>query len=184
MNYILPYTIENVLGEKLVFVSKEKGEEGDKLIVENFVDPGFGPIMHTHWLQDECLTVVKGRIGYIVKGGTEQFAGEGETVLFKRGVSHRFWNAGEDELHCKGWVYPANNIVFFLSSIFEAQNKSGKAQPEAFDGAYLITRYKSEFDLDGIPAFVKKVILPVTYFIGKLLGKYKHFEHAPAPVRK
>ena len=184
MNYILPHTIENIHGEKLVFLATEKGEEGDKVFVENFVDPGFGPIMHTHWLQDESLTVVKGRIGYIVKGGTEQFAGEGETVLFKRGVSHRFWNAGDEELHCKGWIYPAHNIIFYLTSIFEAQNKSGKAEPETFDGAYLITRYKSEFDVDIIPPFVKKVILPITYFVGKLLGKYKHFEHAPAPVRK
>ena len=183
MNYILPHTIENVLGEKLVFVSAEKGEEGDKLIVENFVEPGVGPIMHTHWLQDESLTVVKGCIGYMVKGGKEQFANEGETVLFKRGVAHRFWNAGTDELHCRGWIYPANNIVFFLSSIFEAQNKSGKAEPEVFDAAYLTTRYKSEFDMDEMPTFVKKVILPFTCFIGKLLGKYKHFEHAPAPVR-
>jgi quercetin dioxygenase-like cupin family protein len=183
MNYILPHTIENVLGEKLVFVSSQKEELGEKLIVENFVDPGFGPIMHTHWLQDECLTVVRGRIGYQVKGGKEQFAGEGETVLFKRGVAHRFWNAGNEELHCKGWIYPANNIVFFLTSIFDAQNKSGKAQPEAFDAAYLATRYKSEFDMDEMPVFVKKVILPVTCFVGKMLGKYKHFEHAPAPIR-
>ena len=183
MNYILPHTIENILGEKLVFIASEKGELGDKLIVENFVDPGVGPVMHTHWLQDECLTVVKGRIGYQLKGGEEQFAGEGETVLFERGVAHRFWNAGVDELHCRGWIYPANNIVFFLSAIFDAQNKSGKAQPEIFDGAYLTTRYKSEFDLDEMPGFVKKVILPVTCFFGKLLGKYKHFEHAPAPVR-
>jgi quercetin dioxygenase-like cupin family protein len=184
MNYTLPHTIENIVGEKLLFLSAEKGEEDDKLIIENFVAPGFGPLMHTHWLQDESLTVVKGRIGYVVKGGEEQFAGPGETIFFKRGVPHRFWNAGSDELHCKGYIYPAHNVIFYLSSIFAAQNKAGKAEPEIFDGAYLITRYKSEFEVDDIPGFVKKVIMPITYFIGKVLGKYKHFEHAPAPVRK
>lgn len=184
MNYSFPHVIENSIGEKLVFLSKEPGPEGDLLLVENFVQPGIGPIMHTHWLQDECLTVVKGRIGYQIKGQPEQFAGAGETVLFTRGTAHRFWNAGDDILHCKGYISPANNIVFFLSSIFAAQNKSGKAQPELFDVAYLATRYASEFDMTDIPLFVKKIILPLTCFIGQLLGKYKHFKNAPEPMER
>ena len=139
--------------------------------------------MHTHWLQDECLTVVNGKIGYQVLGQEEQFAEVGETILFKRGVPHRFWNAGEDMLNCKGWIYPANTIIFFLSSIYAAQNKTGTGQPEKFDGAYLMTRYASEYDMPEIPKFVKKTIIPITYFVGKLLGKYKHFEDAPMPVR-
>jgi hypothetical protein len=87
-------------------------------------------------------------------------------------------------LHCKGWVKPANTLVFFLSSIYAAQNKSGKAQPEQFDSAYLLKRYSTEYDLPEIPQFVKKIIIPVTYYIGKLLGKYKHFKNAPEPVKR
>jgi dihydrofolate reductase len=52
-----------------------------------------------------------------------------------------------------------------------------------FDAAYLITRYATEYDLPEIPQFVKKIIIPITYRIGKLLGKYKHFQHAPDPVK-
>jgi quercetin dioxygenase-like cupin family protein len=183
MDYSLPHTIENGHGEKLIFQSLVKEPDGDRLLVENYVTPGHGPIMHTHWLQDESLTVVKGRIGYKVLGQAEQFAGEGEKVTFKRGVPHRFWNAGEGILNCQGWIKPANTIVFFLSSIYAAQRKSGSEQPELFDGAYLMTRYASEYDLPEVPWFVKKVIMPIVYFIGKLLGKYKHFENAPEPVK-
>ena len=57
-----------------------------------------------------------------------------------------------------GWVKPANTIVFFLSSIYDAQKKSGKPQPEQFDGAYLMTRYAKEYDLPELPGFVKKVL--------------------------
>ena len=116
-------------------------------------------------------------------GGEQQFAGEGDTVTFKRGVAHRFWNAGEDVLHCKGYIKPANTIVYFLSAIYAAQNKSGSERPEKFDAAYLMTRYASEYDMPEIPGFVKKIILPLTYLIGRLRGKYKHFADAPLPVK-
>ena len=179
-----PHTIENCNGEKIIFHGIQQEPDGDKVIVENFVTPGHGPLMHTHFLQDEALTVIKGKLGYQILGQEAQYVGEGETVIFKRGVPHRFWNAGQDILTCKGWIKPANTIVYFLSAIYEAQNKSGKSQPEAFDGAYLITRYASEYDILGIPRFVRKTIMPLTYVIGLLLGKYKHFKDAPAPVTR
>ncbi len=184
MNFSYPHVIENCLGERLVFEKVQPEPDGDRLIVSNTVSPGSGPLMHTHWLQDESLTVVKGRLGYQIAGQPEQYVGVGETVVFNRGVPHRFWNADEKEmLQCKGWVKPANTLVFFLSSIYAAQNKTGSARPEPFDGAYLVTRYASEYDLPEIPPFVKKVVMPVTYHVGRLLGKYKHFENAPEPVK-
>ena len=183
MNYQFPHTIQNNGGEVLTLREIVHEQDGDKVIVENKVAPGKGPLMHTHWLQDEALTVVKGKIGYQVYGQPAQYAGEGETVEFKRGTPHRFWNDGTEDLICTGYIKPANTIVFYLSSIFEAQKKSGSEQPEKFDGAYLLTRYKSEYDLPELPKFVKKVILPITYYIGKLLGKYKHFRNAPQPVK-
>lgn len=183
MHITYPHTIENCLGEKLIMHKLEKEPDGDRLIVENYVTPGNGPIMHTHWLQDEALTVVKGRLGYEIKGQPAQYVYEGETIVFKRGVPHRFWNDGEEILHCKGWVKPANTLPFFLTAIFAAQNKTGSPVPERFDGAYLVKRYASEYDLADMPWFVKKIIIPVTYYIGKLLGKYKHFENSPAPVK-
>ena len=183
MQISYPHKIQNCIGETLIFKELQQEPDGDRLVVENYVKPGIGPLMHTHWLQDECLTVVRGHLGYQIQGQPKQYVKEGESILFKRGVPHRFWNAGDDILHCQGWVKPANTIVFFLTSVFAAQNKSGKAEPERFDGAYLLTRYASEYDLPEIPAFVKKTILPLTYQLGKILGKYKHFDDAPEPVR-
>ncbi|MBC7851430.1 MAG: cupin domain-containing protein [Chitinophagaceae bacterium] len=183
MKISYPHVIDNGGGERLIFKALVQESDGDKLLVENYVTPGNGPVMHTHWLQDEALTVVTGRLAYEVLGQPVQHAQKGETVVFKRGVAHRFWNDGTDVLHCEGWLKPANTIVFFLSSIFAAQKKSGNAQPERFDGAYLITRYKSEYDLPSIPKFVKRVIIPATYYIGTMLGKYEHFKDAPEPVK-
>lgn len=46
-----------------------------------------------------------------------------------------------------------------------------------------MTKYKHEYDLSELPAFVKKVIMPTTYQIGRLLGKYKKFNGAPEPLK-
>jgi quercetin dioxygenase-like cupin family protein len=177
-----PHTIENGHGEKIVFVSSEGEADGEKVIVENFVAPGAGPLMHTHLVQDEELTVVSGEMTYQVLGEEPKVARAGDTALFKRGVPHKFWNSGSTELNCVGWIKPANNVVFYLSAIYDAQKKSGTPRPEAFDAAYLITKYRSEFDLPEMPFFVKKVMMPAVCFMGKLLGKYGHFRNAPKPL--
>jgi quercetin dioxygenase-like cupin family protein len=184
MEITYPHVIKNSTGETLTFTQVIQEADGDKVIGENSVMPGSGPPFHIHWLQDEGFTVVKGKIGYQLHGGPEQFATEGESVVFKRGEAHRFWNAGEEILQCSAWVKPAHNFVYFLSAIFAAQNKTGTNRPAMFDAAFLLRRYKSEFDMVDLPVFVKKVIMPVAYFFGKLLGKYKHFKDAPEPVKK
>lgn len=183
MKYKFPHTIDNCVGEKIIFQSIEQSTTGDKVLLEAFCNPGSGPAMHTHFQQEEELTVVSGKMGYQLLGKEPMFAAVGETVLFKRGVPHKFWAEGDESLHCKGWIYPANSIVYFLSAVYYAQNKSGKGQPESFDGAYLLTKYSSEYDMPEIPSFVKKVIFPITVFIGQLLGKYKHFKDAPIPLK-
>ncbi len=183
MNYKYPHTIENCLGEKIIFQSLEQSDNGDKILVEAFCKPNAGPAMHTHFKQEEELTVVSGKMGFQLLGQEPKFASAGETVLFKRGIPHKFWADGIEPLHCKGWMQPANSIVYFLSAVYAAQNKSGKGEPELFDGAYLLSKYSREYDMPEIPSFIKKVIFPITVFIGQLLGKYKHFKDAPIPLK-
>ena len=179
--YKLPHTIQNTHGEKLTFLSVTKNSGKEVLLVENEVAPGCGPVMHVHFKQDESLTVKEGRIGYQVMGGPEQFGEAGTTVEFKAGIYHRFWNAGETTLKCSGWISPANNIIYFLENIYRLMDE-GNVKPGGFDTAYLVTKYKSEFDVAAIPSFVKKVIFPVIIFFGKLSGKHKKFADAPVEV--
>ncbi|HET6721530.1 MAG TPA: hypothetical protein VFH07_02220, partial [Chitinophagaceae bacterium] len=77
MKITYPHTIENCLGEKIIFHSVQTEPDGDRVIVENFVTPGHGPVMHTHFMQDEALTVLKGKIGYQVLGEDSKYANEG-----------------------------------------------------------------------------------------------------------
>ena len=178
----LPVTISSKTGEEITFLRVTINADGKEVLeIENKVAPKAGPPMHIHWKQDECLTVVKGKMGYRVLGEEVKYAGPGETLLFERGVAHKFWNAGEDVLQCTGWATPPHNIIYFLSEIYKSTD-ANNGRPGSFDAAYLLNRYRSEFDMVEIPGFVKKVIFPVTLFMGKLQGKHKKFKDAPEPV--
>jgi quercetin dioxygenase-like cupin family protein len=178
--YTYPHTIDNGAGERLTFVSRD----GDRLEVENVVTPGSGPPMHVHHLQEEALTVQQGRIGYQRPGEQAQFAGTGETVVFKPGETHKFWNAGEEDLRCTGHVEPADNIEYFLGAIYESQRSGGGSRPNPFDAAFLTRRYRSEFGMAEIPAPVQRLVFPVVVAVGRLLGKYRKYADAPEPVKR
>ena len=151
--------------------------------MENVVQPGAGPPMHVHHRQAEALTVRQGRIGYQRLGGPAEFAGPGETVTFAPGEAHRFWNAGEGELRCTGYIEPADNVEYFLSAVFASQRRSGGARPDPLDAAFLTRRYQTEFALVGVPAAVRRLVFPVLVAAGTLLGRYARYADAPEPVR-
>ena len=177
----LPFTIENIAGEKLTFLRRVIKNGVEYLEVENEVQPNAGPPMHVHHRQDESITVVSGKIGYQRQGGEKQYAGPGETILFKAGEAHRFWNAGNGLLVGRGYISPADNIIYFLSEIYKSANKNG-GRPGLYDSAFLLDRYRSEFAMLQIPGFVQKILFPIALFFGNIMGKQKKFINAPAPL--
>ncbi len=179
-----PRTIDNGAGERLTFLRRVPGTSGDRLEVENVVTPGAGPPMHIHHYQEEALTVRQGRIGYQRPGEPEQFAGPGATVTFKAGEAHRFWNAGQDDLVCSGYVEPADNIEYFLAAIYASTKARGGTAPDPFDAAFLTWRYRSEFTMVAIPTPVRRFVFPLQVAVGRLLGKYRKFADAPPAVRR
>jgi mannose-6-phosphate isomerase-like protein (cupin superfamily) len=181
MPYTYPHTIQTDV-EELTFVGIRRDDRGDWLEVHNRVAPDKGPPMHVHHRQEEGLTVEQGRIGYQIEGEEPEFAGVGETVIFAPGTPHRFWNAGSQELLCTGFIRPPENVEYFLAEIYDSINRSGNGRPESFEAAWLLHRYRSEFDMTSIPGFVKKVIFPIQRTIGRLTGRYRRYADAPPPI--
>jgi quercetin dioxygenase-like cupin family protein len=179
-----PHTIDNGDGERLTFLRRVQNSAGDRLEVENVVKPGGGPPMHVHHYQEEALTVEQGKIGYQRAGEPPQFAERGETVVFAPGETHRFWNAGEEDLRCTGYIQPADNVEYFLTAIFESQRENGGSRPGPFEAAFLSRRFRSEFGMAEIPAPVPRFLFPVVVALGGLLGKYKRYADAPEPVTR
>lgn len=181
MDITFPYTIRNTAGEKLTFLRILVKDGVEYLEAENEVQPNAGPPMHVHYKQDESLTVVSGRMGYQVLGEEKKYAGVGETILFTAGTAHKFWNAGNEILRCKGYISPADNVLYFLSELFKSSNENG-GRPAMYDAAFLLNRYKSEFGMLEIPKFVQKAIFPAILFFGNILGRHRKFADAPLPA--
>src|SRR6188768_2223063 len=79
MKFTYPHTVDNGSGEEITFLTFINNDKGGRLEVQNKVQPGAGPPMHVHFLQDESLTVVSGKIGAQIAGQPPFFCGPGET---------------------------------------------------------------------------------------------------------
>ena len=180
--YTYPHIIENGAGERLMFSRPVPGRNGDRIEGENLVRPGAGPPMHVHYRQEEVFTVLEGRLGYQTHGGPEQFAGPGETITFKAGVAHRFWNPGPADLRCRAFVEPAGNLEYFLTEVFDSVRRNGGKQPDPFDAAFLLTRYRGEYAMLAVPWAVQAFVFPVLLVIGTLMGRYRRYADAPEPL--
>jgi quercetin dioxygenase-like cupin family protein len=180
--YSYPHTIENGAGERITFTRTVDAEGRERLEGENVVTPGHGPPMHAHLRQEEVLTVRRGRLAWQRPGQAPHFAGPGETVVFPPGDAHKFWNAGDDDLVCTGYVTPVHNLEYFLTEMFASTARHGKGRPDPFEAAFLVTRYRSELAMVEIPAAVRRVVFPVLVAAGRLLGRYARYADAPPPI--
>lgn len=182
--YVYPHSIDNGAGERLTFLRRVAGPRGERVEAENVLAPGVGPPMHCHWQQAEALTVQAGRVGFVLADGPPRYAGPGETVTFEAGVPHRFWNAGDDELRCTGWIEPPDNVEYFLTELYASARRNGGHRPDPFEAAFLAHRFRSEFALLVVPRWVQRVVFPVLVAAGRLLGRYARYADAPEPVRR
>lgn len=179
----LPFTIDNGHGESIIFKELIREPDGDKLLLEGRVEPNCGLAMHIHYLQDEHFQVVKGTMSFVTPGTQSANLTKGMSITFLRNQPHKFWNGGEDVLVLDCWIKPANNAVFYLCTLYAATKNQIKPEPNPFDGAFLGTKYQTEYAFPDLPESVKNIIIPITYFVGRLLGKYKKFKNAPKPVK-
>lgn len=174
-----PHTIDNGAGERLTFARRVPGANGDRVEGDAHVAPGAGPPMHVHYLQDEGFTVVRGRIGFQRGSQDPEYATEGATIVFRAGESHRFWNAGQEDLYCTAYIEPAGNAEYFLAALFASQKNNGGVRPDLFDVAYLTRRYRTEYALLEIPAVVQRLVFPILVLFGTMLGRYAKYADAP-----
>jgi mannose-6-phosphate isomerase-like protein (cupin superfamily) len=112
-------TIHNpITGERITFLATSADTDGEAVVIETVVQPnGFVAAAHVHPSQSERFAVAEGTLGMKVRRRALTLE-RGEVLTVEPGTSHRFWNAGEDEVRFVCEVRPALQFESLLETMF------------------------------------------------------------------
>jgi mannose-6-phosphate isomerase-like protein (cupin superfamily) len=167
-------TIENpVTGERILFRKTSRETGGQAVVIECFVKPdGAVAAAHVHPSQEERFEVLSGSAGFRL-GREKITAGPGERVTVPAGTAHKFWNAGDDELHFVCEVRPALQFEQLLETMFAlaADGKTNrKGMPNPLRLAVIARAHFDTVRLPFPPAWMQRVGLALGAPLGRLLG--------------
>ena len=157
-------------GEVLVMRRMRDTQGQIVLTLDGTLPPGTsGPPLHVHFRENEEGIVKAGTLGAQI--GKDKFVvPAGGTVVLPAGRPHRWWNAGDDLLEFSGRVVPVD-LDRYLQAVFAVLNASN-GRPGIFYLAHVLWRHRETQLLSIPPPPIQRVLLPVVFIIGRILGKY------------
>jgi hypothetical protein len=129
---------------------------------------------HVHPAQDEFLEVVSGRMG-VSHGGERRECGPGEAVTVPAGDVHRFWNAGDAELHLRGAVDPGLRTETFMWITYGLARDGAPVTPSGMllnplRLAVLLAEFDDMLSLGALPVWLQRLGVAVLAPLGRLAG--------------
>jgi quercetin dioxygenase-like cupin family protein len=124
------------------------------------------PSSHAHPEQEECFTVLDGRMRFRV-GGRRITAVPGDTVLVPPGTVHHFANAGPRPARVAVQTWPALSMQDLLetaAAMARAQHAAARRLPNPVDLALFMRDFEREVRAPYLPtALVRAVIRPAAW---------------------
>jgi quercetin dioxygenase-like cupin family protein len=162
-----------VTGETLVFRTTSAETNGERVVVEAYVEPdGAVAAAHVHPAQEECFDVLAGELEFRIRKQTF-VARAGDRVLVPAGTPHRFRNIGPETAHFTCEVRPALGFEQLIETMFSlaADGKvNKKGMPNAMRLAVIARHHFGDVRLPFPPAWVQRVGLAFGAPLGRLLG--------------
>ena len=173
-------TIENpVTGERIVFRKTSRETGGAAVVVECTVQPnGAVAAAHVHPSQEERFEVLSGSLGFRV-GREDRIASAGDRLTVPAGTTHKFWNAGEDEVHFVCEVRPALQFESLLETMFAlaADGRTNrKGMPNPLRLAVIARAHFDTVRLPFPPAWMQRFGLAMAAPLGRALGYGSTYE--------
>jgi mannose-6-phosphate isomerase-like protein (cupin superfamily) len=163
-------------GKRVRFVDRPEDPASDPLEFEMWLaaDGSHGPMAHVHPEQDEFLDVVSGRMGVSQAGQTCVY-GPGEGVTVPAGEVHRFWNAGDDELHLRGGVDPGLRTETFMRITYGLARDGAPVTPSGMllnplRLAVLLSEFDDMLYLAALPVCLQRLGVSLLAPLGRLAG--------------
>ena len=175
-------TITNpVTGERITFLETSQDTRGEAVVIETAVQPrGFVAAAHVHPTQSERFAVVAGTLG-LKAGGRELTLQPDEVFVVEPGTSHRFWNAGEDEVRFVCEVRPALEFESLLETMFAlaADGRTNrKGMPNPLRLAVIARAHFDTVRLPFPPTWLQRAGLALGAPLGRLVGYRPTYEPA------
>jgi len=163
----------SVTGETLVFRTTSADTNGERVVVETFVEPnGAVAAAHVHPGQEERFEVLAGELEFRL-GKRKLVAKPGDRVLVPAGTPHKFRNVGDDTAHFVCEVTPALGFEQLIETMFSlaADGKTnGKGMPNPLRLAVIARRHFDTVRLPFPPAWVQWIGLALGAPFGRLAG--------------
>ncbi|MES2589046.1 MAG: cupin domain-containing protein [Bacteroidota bacterium] len=169
--------VNPILGDKLKFLITSEDSNGEVLRCEMWLKPlAQGPPLHYHPFQTEGFEVINGKLG-IEDDGKKMTIGPGENYTIQKNSAHKWYNAGEEDLHMIAEIKPALKFEFFLESMYSLAHQ-GKVKKNGLPGtlqfAAILNECPDELYVVGPPIAAQKFMAKVIGGFAKLIG-YKGF---------
>lgn len=166
--------LENpVTGERLRFHASARDTNGEYVLVEATVQPGgIVAAAHVHPYQTERFEVLSGTLG--MRLGRKKLQAEaGDVVLVDPGVTHTFWNDGENEARFVAEVRPALEFETLIETMFGLARDgrtNRKGMPNPFRLAVIARHHFDDVRLPFPPASLQRLALALGAPLGQALG--------------
>jgi quercetin dioxygenase-like cupin family protein len=173
-------TLRNrVTGETLVFRTTSADTNGERVVVETFVEPnGAVAAAHVHPAQEERFEVLAGEVEFRL-GKRKLVAKPGDRVLMPAGTPHRFRNVGEETAHFVCEVTPAlgfEQLIETMFSLAEDGKVNKKGMPNPLRLAVIAKHHFGDVQLPFPPAWLQRLGLALGAPLGRLVGYRPTYE--------
>ena len=162
-----------VTGETLVFRTTAADSNGDRVVVEAFVEPdGAVAAAHLHPAQEECFEILAGELEFRIRKQT-LVARAGDRVLVPAGTPHRFRNVGTETAPFVCTVEPALGFEQLIETMFSlaADGKvNKKGMPSPLRLAVIARHHFGDVRLPFPPAWLQWIGLTLGAPLGLLFG--------------
>jgi mannose-6-phosphate isomerase-like protein (cupin superfamily) len=174
--------IENPLsGERITIPAGPAGGAGGAggsvLDWELLLAPGGRvPSSHAHPRQEECFTVLAGRMRFRIGGwvgGRRLIAGPGDTVRIPPGTVHHFANAGPEPARVAVRTSPALNMRDLLETaamLAQDQHAAGRRVPRLIDLVLFMRDFEQEVRAPYLPAAPVRAVMRLLGRVARWLG--------------
>jgi quercetin dioxygenase-like cupin family protein len=157
------HRIENPLSGEQIVIRQTAGQTGGRVLDWELVlaPGGRVPSSHAHPEQEECCTMLEGRMRFRV-GRRRRLAGPGDTVRVPPGTVHHFANAGPGPARVAVQTRPALSMQELLetaAALAREQHAAGRRAPRLVDLALFMGDFTREVRAPYLPAALVRAVL-------------------------